>query len=140
MIDRTQITRFLKLNGINIDAPDEQIKSILLSAKWHKDDVETALTVLRENTSNNETHVDTLHKVFRSDEKLKPETITALLGIDVDISAGDVSLSRKRASAELTTGMVINILLVSLLLSTMFLLGSMYFFRVGIFHPSITSL
>jgi hypothetical protein len=85
MIDPHHIESLLRINGIEKTAPDEQIRSVLLSARFKEDEVETALMILRENTTTKQTRVDGLHKVFRTDESLKPEEISKLLGIDVDI-------------------------------------------------------
>lgn len=137
MIDREQVAQILRLNGIDISAPADEIKSILLSAKWHEDDVETALTVLREDPNDKKEHVETLHRVFRSDEKLKPETISALLGVDVEISANERELRRKHAKGQLTAGLAMHILLISLVLSTIFIFGSMWLLKVGIFHQTV---
>ncbi len=136
MIDRAQVARILKLNGIDISAPADEIKSILLSANWREDDVETALTVLREDPVDHKEHVETLHKIFRSDEKLNPETISGLLGIDLDVSPNDMDLRRKHARGELTAGLAIHILLVSLVLSSVFIFGSMWLMKVGVFHET----
>ena len=138
MIQREQVAQILRLNGIDIEAPVEEIKSILLSAKWHEDDVETALTVLREDPKKHEEKIETMHKVFRSDEKLKPETISALLGLDVELTQHDVNLSRKRARGQLTAGVALHILLVSLVISSAFIFASMWFLKVGAFHESVS--
>lgn len=138
MIEREQVARILRLNGIEIDAPAHEIKSILLSAKWHEEDVETALTVLREDPKDHKEHVETLHKIFRTDEKLKPETVSALLGVDVELSEKDIELQRKHAKGQLTAGLVINILLISLVLSSVFIFGSMWLLKIGLFHQTIT--
>lgn len=140
MIERAQVAKILRLNGIDIKAPDEEIKSILLSAKWHEDDVETALTVLRQDPDSKHEQVETLHKVFRTDEKLKPETISALLGVDIDIDSKEIALRRKYARGELTAGLITHILLVSLVLSSIFILGSMWFLKVGFFHKTVIGL
>ena len=137
MFDRDHITKILKINGIELDAPDEEIKSILVSANWHHDDVETALMVLRENTVSHETHVDTLHKIFRSDERLKPETISSLLGIDMDISSKDIELKRKLAKGRFTMGLVVQIFLVSLFFAVVIMLSSMWLIEFGIFHQTV---
>ncbi len=137
MFDRDHITKILKINGIELDAPDEEIKSILVSANWHHDDVETALMVLRENTVSHETHVDTLHKIFRSDERLKPETISSLLGIDMDISSKDIELKRKLAKGRFTMGLVVQIFLVSLFFAVVIMLSSMWLLEFGIFHQTV---
>lgn len=137
MIERAQVARFLKLNGIDVTAPEEEIKSLLMSARWHEKDVETALTVLHEDPNDHKQHVDTMHKIFRSDEKLAPETISALLGVDIDMSVKDFELRRRSARGELTAGQVVNILLISLVISSAFIIGSMWVMKVGFFHQSV---
>ena len=139
MIEREQVAKILRLNGIDISAPESEIKSILLSAKWHENDVETALTVLRQDPKSKEESVDTLHKIFRSDERLKPETISALLGVDVNLSPQDVALHRKHAKGQLTAGLMLHILLVSLVLSTIFIFISMWYLEIGMFHQAAAS-
>lgn len=86
MFDRNQLETFLRINGMTPFNKNEEIKSLLLSAKWGKEDVDTALMVLKENKTNNETTIDTVHKVFRSNERLTPAEIQSLLGIDVEVS------------------------------------------------------
>ena len=86
MIKRDQIESILKINGVQPTSPDEEIRSVLLSARYSKDEVDTAIMVLRENTKTNKTRVDGLHKVFRSDEALSPEEISQLLGIEIELS------------------------------------------------------
>jgi hypothetical protein len=135
MFERAHIEKLLKLNGVEATAPDEEIKSVLLSARWHKNDVETALLVLRENTNSHESHVDSLHKVFRSDDNLRPETITALLGIDAEVEKG--TLQRRAMQPRVSAGQIIQIGLVSLALSLIFILASMWFLQMGFFHPTL---
>jgi hypothetical protein len=137
MIERDYISKILKLNGIDVTAPDEEIKSVLISAHWHEDDVDTALMVLRENKKNHETHVDTLHKVFHSDERLSPETISSLLGIDMEVSSKDIELRRKLAKGQLSAGLILQMSLVSILLASVVLLASMWFLKFGIFHQTV---
>jgi hypothetical protein len=135
MFERAHIEKLLKLNGVEATAPDEEIKSVLLSARWHKNDVETALLVLRENTTSHESHVDSLHKVFRSDDNLRPETISALLGIDAEVEKG--TLQRRAMQPRVSAGQIIQIGLVSLALSLIFILASMWFLQMGFFHPTL---
>lgn len=136
MFDRTQIEKFLKINGVGLDSPHEEIRSVLLSAKWHEEDVETALLVLKEDTQSHKTRVDSLHKVFRKDDALKPETISALLGIDMDISPEDIAARRAGARNRLTASQVMHIAIVSLAFSLLFIFGSMYVSQTGMFHQS----
>lgn len=134
MIDRQHIEEFLKINGVDVSAPDEEIKSILISARWNNDDVETALLVLRENTKSHATHVDSLHKVFQSDDKMSPEAISALLGVDIEVSTDDVTHGRTRKGRSLSMGQALQISLISLALSMGFVFASMWYFEMGIFH------
>ena len=58
MIEKRSVEAFLKVNGIPATAKDEEIRSVLLSARWNNNEVDTALMVLKENVLSNETHVD----------------------------------------------------------------------------------
>jgi hypothetical protein len=137
MLDRANIEKILKLNGVEPTAPDEEIKSVLVSARWHKNDVETALLVLRENKESHATHVDSLHKVFSSDAQLKPQTISALLGIDVTIAKDNLNLDRKRGTPTVTFGQMIQIFFVSASASLICILASMWYMQMGIFHITL---
>jgi hypothetical protein len=101
MIEKKNIEAFLKVNGIPPTARDEEIRSVLLSARWNHNEVDTALMVLKENVKSNQTHVDTLHKVFNTDDRLSSAEISNLLGIDVHLSSEDVGdINKKRRSIE----------------------------------------
>lgn len=147
MVERAQVVRFLKLNGIDATAPDEEIKSLLMSARWREEDVEAALTALHEDPESSKKTASAAQRpnavqqsIFRSDEKLAPDSVTALLGIDIDLSVKDIELRRRSARGELTAGQVVNILLISLVISSAFIIGSMWVMKVGIFHQSITGI
>jgi len=137
MLERTSIESLLRLNGVDPTAPDEEIKSVLISARWHKDDVETALLVLRENTKNNTSRVDSLHKVFRSDDQLRPETISALLGVDVSVTKDALNGKNAKLKSHLSLGQMFQIGLVSLSASVVCLLASMWYLQIGIFHQTL---
>jgi len=123
MIKRDQIESILKINGVQPTSPDEQIRSVLLSARYSKDEVDTAIMVLRENTKTNKTRVDGLHKVFRSDEALAPEEISQLLGIEIDLSERIQVGSKTRDFSQFQYIMV-------------WILFYMYVYKVGVFHHS----
>jgi hypothetical protein len=136
-MERSHIEKLLQINGVSPTAPDEEITSILISARWHQDDVKTALTILRENPETHEAHIDTIHDIFRSDSKLRPETISALLGVDVEIDPETLKgqpLSRKIMNE---AGIAVNIAVVSLSVSLIFLLCAMWFMHMGIFHAAL---
>ncbi len=134
MFERRHVEELLRINGVPLSAPDEEIKSVLISARWHEKDVETAMTVLRENIVSHETHVDRLQKVFRSDEKLRPETISALLGVDLDVPRGSIKTTEQLRKRSLTFGQFVNIAVLSIVLSSVCVVGAMWFEHAGIFH------
>jgi len=137
MFKKEHIEKMLRLNGVSLDDPDDVIKSVLISAQWHEDDVEAAVLVLRENKDSHETHVDSLHKVFRSDERLRPETISSLLGIEMDLSSKDIEVRRKRARRALMPSQVLVMAVISLMLSLIFVFAAMWYLETGLFHQTL---
>ena len=115
MIDKLSLESFLRANGVQPTAKDEDIRSVLLSARWDNNEVDTALMVLRENRLNQETHVDTLHKVFNTDSRLNASEISSLLGIDVAVSDTDVDNINKKYEtsnrARLIVGFTLSIMI-----------------------------
>jgi hypothetical protein len=111
MIKRSQIENILRVNGVSVTSPDETIRSVLLSARFNKDEVDTAIMVLRENKTTKQVRVDGLHKVFRTDEGLQPKEISELLGIEVDAS----TFYRSNSSSEKDTFAVVQYVIIWLL-------------------------
>jgi hypothetical protein len=134
MISRDQIEKILKVNGVAPGSPDEQIRSILLSARYGKDEVDTAIMVLREDTKTRQTRVDGLHKVFRSTQALKPEEISHLLGIDVTI--GDTIVNRNK-QRNFTIFQYVFVWVLSVVVAVTGILAYMYLHEIGVFHPSV---
>ena len=136
MFDKKQIESILKVNGIASTAPDEEIRSILLSARFNNDEVQTALMVLRENVKTNKTHVDGLHKVFRTDQALQPAEISQLLGIDVDL---ETPLERQHSSQRYTLFQVFLLWTASILIATTAVMYYMHAQQMGLFHSTSTA-
>ena len=133
MIEKQNLEAFLKVNGIPPTAKDEEIRSVLLSARWNNNEVDTALMVLKENIKNSETHVDTLHKVFNSDNRLSAAEISSLLGIDVQLSDEDVNnVNTKRGSIETGHRIVAFVLAILIAVSSVGYL--MYKEKAGVFY------
>lgn len=135
MLKREQIELLLRINGVSPSSPDEEIRSVLLSASFDDDDINTAIMVLRENTANNTTRIDGLHKVFRTHDTLKPNEIFSLLGIDVGV--GDLPVDHKAEieRKNLIQNSIIIILAVVMASGGVFL--AMYIYKVGLFHPTV---
>ena len=134
MIDRSHVEAILKVNGVTPAAPEEEIRSVLLSARYHKDEVDTAIMVLREDTNTKKTRVDGLHKVFRSDQALNSNEIAQLLGIEVDIS--DRIEARSNAN-RISYVYYVVLWLLSVFFATGIILFYMHMHQVGVFHPSV---
>lgn len=140
MFQRAHIEKLLALNGVDISSSDDEIKSVLLSARWHHDDVEAAVLVLRENKQTHQTHVDSLHKVFRSDERLRPETVGALLGIEMEVTPEERPAKRAAYTGRaMSAGQMMTIAIVALILSLIFVFAAMYSLEMGFFHYSVRS-
>lgn len=136
MIDRAYLKTFLEINNISPAASDEEIKSVLVSAHWHEDDVDTTLTILRENPNDKKQYTDTIHKVFRNDDRLNPESISALLGIDVQLDSAQLAEQRRRARGDLSMRSMMFLLLISSLLSLLCVLATMWHLEIGLFYYS----
>ncbi len=133
MIEKRNIESFLRINGIPPTAKDEEIRSVLISARWNKNEVDTALMVLKENIKNQTTHVDTLHKVFNSDNRLTSAEISSLLGIDVDISSSDVGdLAAQRAKVQRIQSLLVFVLSILIAIGSLGYL--MYKEKAGYFN------
>jgi len=136
LINKKHLESLLHANGVKPPTTDEEIRSVLISARFKDNEVETALMILREDTESHETRVETLHNVFRSDKKLRPQEISDLLGVEVNISNFDeedpgISQERYRRIQVMQ----------SVVLAVMIALGLIWFVmykeKVGAFHPSV---
>ncbi len=134
MISRKHVETILKINGVSPTSEDEQIRSILLSARYSKDEVDTALMVLREDTKTKVTRVDGLHKVFRTGESLRSEEIANLLGIEVTMEDRIEERNKQRA---ISFAQYLSVWILSVVLAVSGILFYMYLHKVGVFHPSV---
>lgn len=134
MINKNQIESILKINGVSSTSGDEVIRSVLLSARYNNDEVDTAIMVLRENVKTNKTRVEGLHKIFRTDEALMPEEISQLLGIDVDVESVSAINSKARS---FSNAQLVAVWFLSVALALAGILAYMYLYKVGVFHPSM---
>jgi hypothetical protein len=133
MFDKKHIESILRINGIAETAPDEEIRSVLVSARFDNDEVETAMMVLRENTKTNVSHVDGLHKVFRTDQALQPAEISRLLGIDIHL---ETPIEQKLADRRFTFLQVFLLWTISMIIAATTAFLYMYNRDIGPFHPS----
>lgn len=90
MVHKQHVENFLRLNGIPMTAPDEEIRSALFTARWHADDVEVALLALRGEVGKEDIEVITARQLFHTDSKISPEALSSLLGITINAKSGHV--------------------------------------------------
>lgn len=141
MVKRNQIEAILKMNGVEPTSPDEVIRSVLLSARYSENEVDTALMVLRENTKTNKTRVDGLHKVFRTNEGLKPDEISQLLGIEMNVSERiEYNDDEDGSDVTFTNFQKITILILAFTITIVGFIFYMYIFKIGFFYPSLSTL
>ena len=134
MIDPGHIKKILEINGINSEAPDDRIRSVLLSARYNKDEIDTALLVLRENNETKKVRVEGLHKVFRTSHALAPKEISKLLGIEVDVSRFEAGNKTRRTVSRWEYFIV---WLLSIIIAIIGTVLFMHMHKIGIFHPSV---
>ncbi|USN87842.1 MAG: hypothetical protein H6779_00125 [Candidatus Nomurabacteria bacterium] len=137
MIQRSQLESILKINGVNPSSSDEVIRSVLVSARYNDDEIDTAMMVLRENTKDNTTRVDGLHKIFRTDDALRPKEISALLGVEV--STEDPGEIRAQQRKQLFYVQTILVIIFSVILAAISVLVAMYIYKVGLFHETASA-
>ena len=137
MISREQVVALLKINGLSASATDEEIRIALLSARYSQPEVTEALGVLRgETTILKQTQIDSLHKVFRTANTLKPKEISNLLGIEIDASQFASNNQKEQNYAGLQYAFV---WLLAVVFAASGILAFMYIQEVGIFHPTLVS-
>lgn len=137
MIERSTVELILRANGVSPTASDEEIKELLLEARWCAADAEAALSVLRENKTAHEQKIDSAHEIFNTDQRLKPEAITQLLGIDVEVQRSALQSTKVRAKAPSHVWQIVKIVSVSLLLAFGISVFCMWYWEVGAFHYSV---
>lgn len=81
-----------------------------------------------------------IRTVYRTNERLSPQTIHALLGIDVDLSEYEAAYTGKQEKEDNGLFHILVILLASLAIAASALFFGLYHFEVGPFHPTVTDI
>lgn len=132
-MNKKQIQSILKINGFDETTPDDKIRTVLLSARYSKDEVDTALLMLREDPCTREVSVNGLHKIFYSDTHLKPSEISGLLGVDVDL---ETPISRRSRNNSFSLFQFLIVWFVSVVFAVTGILFYMYINDIGLFHAT----
>ena len=135
MLQKNQIEMILRVNGVNLHSSDEEIRSVLLSASFNNNDVDTAIMILRENTKTKTSSIEGLHKVFRTNEKLKPNEISNLLGINIQVD--DLPQERQVKKPETPVwAQNASIILSAFAIASIGVIFAMYVYDVGLFYQT----
>ncbi len=133
MIDRNHIETLLRIHGVSPTAPEDDIRALLRSAQYNSDEIETAIGLLHNISTELTSRVEGLHKIYRTDTGLAPREVSALLGIDIDISEVEIRNHRRRG---LSGGQNFLVLALAVSLAFSAVLYAMYEHETGPFHPS----
>ena len=134
MLEKNAILQFLKVNGLPAEASDEEVKALLIKARWHEKDVAEALTLLRANPETSESN--TQERAYIHGDKLRPETISALLSIDVEVVGSKLGKTAPQRSVYSAWHAVCIIAIFAVLLAVATLVVAMWYFDMGFFHNS----
>ena len=134
MMDKNHIERVLKVNGLSSAASDNEIREILLGAHYCESEVDSAISILRNNLSAESAEAGSIHKIFNSDSVLSSGEISKLLGIDVKVS--EIGDAPKRDTS--TIGFLGHMLiwLIASVVAVFGVVVAMYTLDFGIFHPT----
>lgn len=132
-MNRNQLKSILKINGYTEDASDDDVRAVLLQAKYSESEIENALIILRQSDVKPMVRSDGLHTVFYSDSHLKPREIAGLLGIEVDFEASSFRLEEKKS---FNLNEVLIIMVLSAVIAILGIVIYMYSNQIGFFHPS----
>jgi len=134
MLERKQVERILTANGVEPTADDEEIRAVLVGAEWHENDIDSALYVLKENPETHKSHIDALHRIQRTDEKLSPETIKAFMGIDVQVRRDQLSTAGRTTKSSAAPRQIMAIIITSVVFGVGVFIFGMWVMQVGFFH------
>lgn len=132
-MNKKEIETILKINGFDNSTPEDQIKTVLLSARYSADEVDAAIIMLKRSPDTGAETVSGLHKVFYADKRLRPSEISSLLGVDLDL---ETPISRRSRRSTLSILQFILVWFFSVFFAVSGILFYMYLNEIGLFHPS----
>jgi hypothetical protein len=132
-MNKNQLKAILKINGCDECQSDEEIRAILLGARYSPEEIDNALVVLHAQDVPQPIRSDGLHKVFYSDGRLRPQEIAGLLGIEVDVNFGKRAPqpSESRSLTSVEVGLVVGL---AVLFAVVGAGLYMYIHDIGLFH------
>lgn len=141
MLDRKHVERVLKINGVPIDAPEDEIRATLLSAHYHEHEVVAAIALLRQGEGAKSNDPQGPEKLFQSDQNLNPQDISRLLGIDVNVSS--MVRARKLTIHQSSSGTLrqqVVLIVTACTFGILCFIAAMYLMEFGVFHPTAATI
>lgn len=145
MHDRQFINNFLKINGISAEASNDDVAEVLESAKWTKEEIDTALLILRGDVDDSGIVAVTKHDtaLFRPDIDISSRQLSRLLGVDVivdpslvrDLHSGHVKKKNARLREDLALWTIIILLSIILALVVAWLL--IFMMKIGPYREAV---
>ena len=139
-MERNHLEQLLRANGLNADANDDDIRSMLISASYNDTEVEAALSTLKgpKHDKQSETiQAGGNKKLFRSGERLNPAEISQLLGVNVVVNEVIIAEAFNRRLSSLQSLLLWVICAMIFALAGM---GYMYKQKSGLFHPAMAEI
>ena len=116
-----------------------KLKAINAVERYRKriasNDVETALIVLREDKVKQTQHIDTVHQIFNTSDKIDPSTLNAILGIDIEIN--NITEKHSKDLDRAYRRQIFSLIVVSVVGALFFLLVAMWIMEFGIFYGRV---
>ena len=134
-MERKHLEELLRVNGLAPDAPEEDIRSVLLGASLNDHEITAALMTLRDKGDSVVLQESGSRKLFRSGEALQPGEISQLLGVNVVVK--EVIFAEFTTDRMTTFYRFMILWLVSVLLAAIALSVYMYMHKIGLFHPAM---
>ena len=130
-MNRDQLLTVLKINGLEPTAPEEDVRAVLRNARYSAHEVESALHILRDANAIEDARVDGLHRVFYSDEHLRPNEVASLLGVEMQV---DMPIKRWKRGQDFTETEIWIIVIGSILIAVITTVTCMAAAEAGYFY------
>ena len=140
MYTKRHIEKILRINGLSTSASDEEIKSVFLYAKC--EDTDNIIAALRDSGTDQDRDLCGVQRprthcnVLLADERLRPETIKELLGIDVEVNFTEIEDARSRRQS-ISSLQIIGILGWSVACAGIAIMGIMWYYQIGFFNSFV---
>lgn len=133
-MEHKHLETLLRVNGLTPVSSVEEITAVLCSAKYRADEIELAIKILRNEVTTPFIEVTGLHKLFRTDETLKPKEISQLLGKDLYF---DIKINQTLKNQEVPPLQFFAITLLSIAVAAISIVFYMYTNEMGLFHQGV---